>query len=136
MGPYFTKKLGPYCRGEYFYSFGVPRLQMICFFVQKYSIWSVSCKNIHIMVYCAKILVKYCYMSLEYFLKPWKMRQNNELHADLASFLFNCARKGAFWGGLCRNTTFFGVRAEILLFQVIAPPKSCAGPFLGVVQKY
>ena len=54
------------------------------------------------------------------------MRQNNELHADLASFLFNCARKNAF----------FGVRAEILLSQVIAPLESCAGPFLGDVQKY
>ena len=35
-----------------------------------------------------------------------KMRQNNELHADLASFLFNCARK----------TLLFGVHAEILIF--------------------
>ena len=32
-------------RGEYFFS------------VQKYSIRSVSCRNIHIMVYCAKVLV-------------------------------------------------------------------------------
>ena len=75
-------------------------------------------------------------MSLEYFLKPWKMRQNNELHADLASFLFNCARKNAFWGGSCRNITFFGVRAEILLSRVIASLLSCAGPLLGYVQKY
>ena len=37
-------------------------------------------------------------MSLECFLKPWKMRQNNELHADLVSLLFNC------WGS-CRNIT-------------------------------
>ena len=54
------------------------------------------------------------------------MGQNNELHADLASFLFNCARKNAFFGGFvqkyyffwgsCRNNTFLGVRAEILLF--------------------
>ena len=55
------------------------------------------------------------------------MRQNNELHADLASFSFNCARKKAFLGG---------VRAEILLSQVIVTRLSCAGPFLGVVQKY
>ena len=63
-----------------------------------------------------------------------KMRQNNELHADLASFLFNCAIK----------TLLFGVHAEILLFlfcaeillsRVIAPRESCAGP-VGVVQKY
>ena len=57
---------------------------------------------------------------------PWKMRQNNELHADLASFLFNCARKNAF----------FGVCAEILLSRVIGTRDSCAGPFLGIVQKY
>ena len=86
--------------------------------------WSVSCKNIHIMVYCAKILVKYCYMSLEYFLKPWKMRQNNELHADLASFLFNCARK----------TLLFGFHAEILLFfglcRNITVPSYCDSGFL------
>ena len=65
-------------------------------------------------------------MSLECFLKPWKMRQNNELHADLASFLFNCAIKNAF----------FRVRAEILLSRVTATRDYCAGPFLGVVHKY
>ena len=32
--------------------------------------------------------------------------------------------------------TFWGGRAEILLSRDIEPPKSCAGPFLGVVQKY
>ena len=80
-------------------------------------------------------------MSLECFLKQWKMRQNNLLYADLASFLFNCARKNAF----------FGVRAEILLFlgfmQKYYCPEllhsgyldkivSCAGPLLGHVKKY
>ena len=40
--------------------------------------------------------------------------------------LFNCARKNAF----------FGVRAEILLFRVIASLLSCAWPLLGVMQKY
>ena len=44
---------------------------------------------------------------------PWKRGQNNELHADFVSFLFDCARKNAF----------FGVRAEMLLFS-------------GFVQKY
>ena len=48
------------------------------------------------------------------------------MRADLASFLFNCARKNAF----------FGVRAEILLSRVIASLLSCAWPLLGVVQKY
>ena len=69
-------------------------------------------------------------MSLEYFLKPWKMRQNNELYETvqilIASFLINCARKNAF----------FRVRAEILLSRVIANRDSCAGPSLGVIQKY
>ena len=74
-------------------------------------------------------------MSLEYFLKPWKIRQNNELHADLANFLFNCARKTLF-GGFVQKYYFFGVRAEILLSRVIAYLLSCAGPFLGYVQKY
>ena len=54
-----------------------------------------------------------------------KMRQINELHADLASFLFNCARK-----------TFLGVHAEILLSRVNASLLSCAGPLLGFVEKY
>ena len=68
-----------------------------------------------------------------------KMRQINELHADLASFLLNCARKKHFLGGfvqkyyflggLCRNITVpsyciaailcrasFRVCAEILVF--------------------
>ena len=40
--------------------------------------------------------------------------------------LFNCARKNAF----------FWLCAEILLSRVIASLLSCAGPFLGVVQKY
>ena len=83
-----------------------------------------SCRNIHNMVYCATILVRYRYMSLEYFLKPWKIRQNNELHADLANFLFNCARKNAF----------LGVRAEILLFwgscRNITVPSYCIFAFL------
>ena len=71
-----------------------------------------------------------------------KMRQINELHADLASFLLNCARKKHFLGGfvqkchffwgLCRNITvpsyctsgvlcraFFRGCAEILIFGEI-----------------
>ena len=89
------------------------------FFSSRAEIFNLEC-------FVQKYWSGYCYMSLEYFLKPWKMRQNNELHADLESFLFNCARKNAF----------LGVRAEILLSRVIAPRESCAGPFLGVVQKY
>ena len=41
------------------------------FFVQKYSIWSVSCRNIHIMVYCAKLLVRYLYMLHENEANQW-----------------------------------------------------------------
>ena len=69
-------------------------------------------------------------MSLECFLKPWKMMQNNELHADLARILFNCARK--------KNTFLEFVQKYYRpkLLRVIAPRESCAGPFLGVVQKY
>ena len=108
--------------------------------VQKFSYFGVLCKNIgQVLLHATRpsqFTVWIWPMSLEYFLKPWKMRQNNEFHADLASFLFNCARKNAFLVGLCRNTTFFGVCAEILLSRDIEPPKSCAGPFLGVVQKY
>ena len=64
------------------------------------------------MVYCAKILVRYRYMLHGHHdllfgfdqclwnasLSHGKMRQNNELHADLTSFLFNCARKNACLG--------------------------------------
>ena len=74
------------------------------------------CRNIQFGVFRAEIFILWCIVQ-----KYWsgivtcymKMRQINELHADLASFLFNCARKNAFWG----------VRAEILLF-------------LGFVKKY
>ena len=85
--------------------------------VQKFSYFGVLCKNIgQVSLHVtrpSRLTIWIWPMSLECFLKPWKMRQNNELHADLASFLFNCARKNAFWG----------VRAEILLF-------------LGFVKKY
>ena len=93
------------------------------YFVQKYSYYGVLCKHIgqvllHVIHGHHDLLFGF-EMSLECFLKPWKMRQNNELHAVLASFLFNCAGKN----------TLFGVRAEILLSRVIAPPESFAGSF-------
>ena len=90
------------------------------------------------MVYCAKILVRYRYMLHGHHnllfgfdqclwnasLSHGKMRQNNELHADLASFLFNCARK----------TLLFGFHAEILLFfglcRNITVPSYCASGVL------
>ena len=98
-----------------------------------------SCRNIQFGVFCAEIFILWCIVK-----KYWsgivtcymKMRQINELHADLASFLLNCVRKNTFLGGSCSIITFFGVRAEILLSRVIATWLSCAGPFLGVVQKY
>ena len=64
--------------------------------------------------------------------------------ADLASFLFNCARKNFFWG-LSRNITVpsychegFLCRAFLGFFLCRAFFRgfSCAGPFQGVVQKY
>ena len=77
----------PLTRGEYFYlSRGACLCLILFFFVQKYSFWSVSCRNIHIMVYCAKNIGQVSLhvtrpsqftvwiwpMSLECFLKPWK----------------------------------------------------------------
>ena len=49
--------------------------------------------------------------------------------------LFNCARKNAFFGFM-QKYYLGGFVAEILLSRVIATRDSCAGPFLGVVQKY
>ena len=123
-------------RGEYFYSVGVKQLQVIFF---------SSCRNIQFGVFCAEIFILWCIVK-----KYWsgivtcymKMRQINELHADLASFLLNCARKKHFFGGfvqkchffwgLCRNITvpsyctsgvlcraFFRGCAEILIFGEI-----------------
>ena len=123
-------------RGEYFYSVGVKQLQVIFF---------SSCRNIQFGVFRAEIFILWCIVQ-----KYWsgivtcymKMRQINELHADLASFLLNCARKKHFLGGfvqkchffwgLCRNITvpsyctsgvlcraFFRGCAEILIFGEI-----------------
>ena len=97
------------------------------------------CRNIQFEVFRAEIFILWCIVQ-----KYWsgivtcymKMRQINELHADLAIFLLNCARKNTFWGVRAEISLFFGVCAEILLSRVIAPLESCAGPFLGVVQKY
>ena len=44
--------------------------------------------------------------------------------------------KTLFVGVRAKILLFGGVRAEILLSRDIEPPKSCAGPFLGVVLKY
>ena len=154
--PWASELLGlPVLRGEYFYLSLVGQGGLI-FFVQKYSVLSVPCRHFHILVYCAKILVRYRYMLHGHHnllfgfdqclwnasLSHGKMRQNNELHADLASFLLNCARKKHFLGGfvqkchffwgLCRNITvpsyctsgvlcraFFRGCAEILIFGEI-----------------
>ena len=123
-------------RGEYFYLVGGAHLQLILF---------SSCRNIQFGVFRAEIFILWCIVQ-----KYWsgivtcymKMRQINELHADLASFLLNCARKKHFLGGfvqkchffwgLCRNITvpsyctsgvlcraFFRGCAEILIFGEI-----------------
>ena len=62
------------------------------------------------MVYFAKIFVT-CYTAITIF------------YLDLTRFDK-------------KNNASFGVRAEILLSQVIASRLSSAGHFLGVVQKY
>ena len=116
-------------RGEYFYLVGGAHLQLIFF---------SSCRNIQFGVFRAEIFILWCIVQ-----KYWsgivtcymKMRQINESHADLASFLFNCARKTLLFGVPAEILLIF-VCAEILLSRVIAPPKSCAGPSLGVLQKY
>ena len=127
---------GHWYRGEYFYLVGGAHLQLILF---------SSCRNIQFGVFRAEIFILWCIVQ-----KYWsgivtcymKMRQINELHADLASFLLNCARKKHFLGGfvqkchffwgLCRNITvpsyctsgvlcraFFRGCAEILIFGEI-----------------
>ena len=75
----------PLTRGEYFYLGRGARLCLILFFL---------CRNIHFEVFRAEIFILWCIVQ-----KYWsgivacymKMRQINELHADFASFLFNCA---------------------------------------------
>ena len=120
-------------RGEYFYLRRAGRHGLILLF---------SCRNIQFGVFCTEMFILWCIVQ-----KYWsgivtcymKMRQINELHADLASFLLNCARKKHFLGGfvqkchffwgLCRNITvpsyctsgvlcraFFRGCAEILIF--------------------
>ena len=67
--------------------------------------FSSLCRNIQFGVFCAEILVRYCCvtrpsqltiwigpMSLECFLKPWKMRQNNELY-ETTHFVWGSCRK-------------------------------------------
>ena len=74
--------------------------------ISSYTEWRHSglfflCRNIQFGVFRAEIFILWCIVQ-----KYWsgivtcymKMRQINELHADLASFLFNCAGKNTFWG--------------------------------------
>ena len=81
-----------YGRGEYFYSVGGAHLQLIFF---------SPCRNIQFGVFRAEIFILWCIVQkywsgmVSYYMK---MRQINELHADLASFLFNCAGKNTFLG--------------------------------------
>ena len=76
------------CRGEYFYSVGVLSLQVIFFLcaeifnlecsVLKYSYYGVLCKNIgQVSLYVtrpSRLTIWIWPLSLECFLKPWKMR--------------------------------------------------------------
>ena len=49
-------------------------------------------------------------------------------NADLLIFLFDCARKSAFCG--------INITARWYCITVVTPAESCAGPFVGFVQKY
>ena len=69
--------------------------------MQKYSIWNVSCRNIHIMVYWAKILVMYRYMLHGHhdFLFGF-----DRIWLEKTLFL-GFVQKYYFFGGSCRNIT-------------------------------
>lgn len=78
------------------------------FLVLKYSIWSVSCRNIHIMVYCAKILVRYRYMLHENEANQWITCRFSKFLIQLCKkkrFLWGFVLKYYFFGGSCRNIT-------------------------------
>ena len=81
------------------------------------------------MVYCEKILVRYRYMLHE-------NEANQLITCRFSKFLIQLCKKKHFLGGFVQKYHFFVVCAEILLSLVIAPLEFCAGPFLGVVQKY
>ena len=66
----------------------VSYLNKLIFFVQKYSIWSVSSRNIHILVYCAKILVRYCYM----------LHGHHDLLFGFDQCLWNASLSHGIWG--------------------------------------
>ena len=104
-------------------------------FVQKYSIWGVSCRNIHIMVYCAEILVRCRYMLHENEANQWITCRFSEFLIELCKkkhFFGGFVQNYHFFGGLCRNITvpsyctsgvlcraFFRGCAEILIFGEI-----------------
>ena len=76
--------------------------------MQKYSIWSVSCRNIHIMVYCAKILVRYRYMLHENEANQLITCRFSKFLIQLCKkkrFLWGFVLKYYFFGGSCRNIT-------------------------------
>ena len=106
--PWASELLGlPVLRGEYFYLSLVGQGGLI-FFVLKYSILSVPCRNFHILVYCAKILVRYRYMLHE-------NEANQLITCRFSKFLIQlCKKKRFLWGfvlkyyflgGSCRNIT-------------------------------
>ena len=87
---------------------GATRDYFFFFFVQKYSIWSVLCRNIHIMVYCEKILVRYRYMLHENEANQWITCRFSKFLIQLCKkkrFLWGFVLKYYFFGGSCRNIT-------------------------------
>ena len=95
-------------RGIFLFSWSLETPTDFFFFVQKYSIWSVLCRNIHIMAYCAKILVRYRYMLHE-------NEANQLITCRFSKFLIQlCKKKRFLWGFVlkyyflgesCRNIT-------------------------------
>ena len=102
---YYTMQ---YQRWIFLFSWSLETPSDFFFFVQKYSIWTVLCRNIHIMVYCEKILVRYCYMLHENEANQWITCRFSKFLIQLCKkkrFLWGFVLKYYFFRGLCRNIT-------------------------------
>ena len=118
-----------------------------------------SAEIFKIMVYCAEVLVRHCYVlhghhnwqfGFDHCLwnASWShgklgKTMNYMKPSRFSEFLIQLCIEKRFSFGLSRNITtvcrkiaFFGVRAEILLSRNQGGLDSRAGPFLGYVQIY